>query len=129
MGSINSYGGSGDKLSTPPLGGPGGWAEAVAAVLNDNDTTVDFRIAAAIDALPPSDGGSYGAHYVILVAGVYGYRGATVTDRPTTPTYAEGAFVYVDTSTDATKVTPPSELNPVVGDVWKPHGSVTPVSG
>lgn len=51
MGSINSYGGSGDKLSNPPLGGPGGWAEAVAAVLNDNDTTVDFRIAASADTL------------------------------------------------------------------------------
>lgn len=83
-------------------------------------------------AIAEGDGGTsdqYGAHYAMLVAGSYGYRGSVITDRPVTPAYADGAFMYVDTSTDPTKVTPPSELNPVVGDVWKPHGSVTPVSG
>lgn len=49
---INDYGGTGDTLNSPPLGGPGGWAEAVAAVLNGSDTTVDARISTANDALP-----------------------------------------------------------------------------
>ena len=43
---INNYGNAGQPLNSPPLGGPGGWAEAVAAALNNDDTTVNDRIAA-----------------------------------------------------------------------------------
>ena len=46
MASINDFGGPGQTLAAPPLGGTGGWADAVAAALDRDDTTVDTRIAA-----------------------------------------------------------------------------------
>jgi hypothetical protein len=52
--SVNDYGGAGDPLATPALGGPEGWAAAVAAALDQRDDTVDARIAALqaeLDAL------------------------------------------------------------------------------
>jgi len=44
--SVNDYGGAGDPLATPPLGGPEGWAAAVAAALDLRDESVDERLAA-----------------------------------------------------------------------------------
>lgn len=47
MGSINNWGVAPDSVTNaPPLGGVGGWAEAVAAVLGNSDQPVDERIAA-----------------------------------------------------------------------------------
>lgn len=36
MATIDDYGNTTDPLSAPPLGGPGGWAEAVAAAIHAN---------------------------------------------------------------------------------------------
>lgn len=51
MASVTDYGGPGDPLSAPALGGATGWAAAVAAALDNDDTTVNTRIA-AIEASP-----------------------------------------------------------------------------
>jgi hypothetical protein len=49
--SINDWGGSSpDTLNNPPLGGPDGWAAAVAKVANEDDTTVNDRLTTAITA-------------------------------------------------------------------------------
>jgi len=45
---VNDYGGPTDSLAAVPLGGAGGWAEAVAAALNNSDTPVDARLAAKV---------------------------------------------------------------------------------
>jgi hypothetical protein len=48
MASVNDFGGgTPDRLNNPPLGGPTGWAAAIAAALNNSDTTVNARIATA----------------------------------------------------------------------------------
>lgn len=53
MASIHDYGGvPPDNLKSPPLGGPNGWAAAVAAVLGD-DEPVDQRIAWEIAEASP----------------------------------------------------------------------------
>lgn len=60
---INDYGGaSPDTLATPPLGGPGGWAESVALALDQQDISVNTRIAAAMDSL--SGSWTYAADWV-----------------------------------------------------------------
>jgi hypothetical protein len=46
MASVTDYGNTNAPLSAPPLGGPGGWAEAVSAVVDNDDTTVNARVAA-----------------------------------------------------------------------------------
>lgn len=45
MASIMDYGGEGQSFNSPPLGGPAGWAAAVAAALNNSDITVNDRLA------------------------------------------------------------------------------------
>lgn len=46
MASVNDYGGPTNSLAAVPLGGVGGWAEAVAAALDNSDVSVDSRISA-----------------------------------------------------------------------------------
>lgn len=64
----------------------------------------------------------YGEHLVTLVGGTWRYRGAVVSQRPATATYADGGRVVWDTSQDATFTDPPPLA--VNGDVWLPHSSV-----
>jgi len=51
MVSVNSFGGPGQNLDNPPLGGPNGWAAAVAAALDGSDVPVNTRIQTAEDAI------------------------------------------------------------------------------
>lgn len=44
MASVTDFGGTSDTLASPALGGASGWAAAVAAALNSDDTTVNDRI-------------------------------------------------------------------------------------
>ena len=46
--SINDYGGATDSLGSVPLGGPNGWAAAVASALDGSDTSVNARIASRV---------------------------------------------------------------------------------
>lgn len=48
MASINDYGGDGQTLNNPPLGGPTGWAAAVAAALDGLDTPISARLTAML---------------------------------------------------------------------------------
>lgn len=61
MGSVNNWGGPTDTTAAVPFGGVDGWAEAVAAVLNNNDTPLDQRIANLVgQALPIGTVVAYG---------------------------------------------------------------------
>ena len=57
MASVNDFGGTGQNLDSPALGGPAGWAAAVAAAFNNSDTPVnsriDSKIAAATQSVSP----------------------------------------------------------------------------
>lgn len=66
----------------------------------------------------------YGDHLVVWNGTDWRYKGATVVARPTTASFTNGARVVWDTSLDDTVTTPPTLA--VAGDVWIPHGEVTP---
>lgn len=53
MASVNDFGGTGDNLDSPALGGTTGWAAAVASALDNSDTTVNSRIQAAAQSVSP----------------------------------------------------------------------------
>lgn len=53
MASITDIGTLTDPLSTPPMGGPSGWAAAVRDALNSSDVSVDTRIANHAAAADP----------------------------------------------------------------------------
>ena len=54
MASVNDYGDTAeDRLDQPPLGGPDGWAAAVAAALGNSDTPVDDRVTFYVDNRAP----------------------------------------------------------------------------
>jgi hypothetical protein len=65
-------------------------------------------------------------HLIVRLNGNWNYKGQVITARPTTiPPLGEGAKAIWDSSTDASYATYPPLA--VVGDVWYPHGTVTPV--
>jgi hypothetical protein len=100
MASINEYGGADpDTLADPPLGGPDGWAAAVAAVLDEKDETVDARVATAAAAhaaagdphpqyLTPAE---HGATDHSSTPGAVGPKGDPGTPGPPGPPGADGA--------------------------------------
>lgn len=92
MASINDFGGADpDRLDNPPLGGPDGWAAAVAAALDGDDTTVDTRIADAIAAIPPGGGGGGGG--VIVAEGSFTSASSVIVDNCFTPGHADYAII------------------------------------
>lgn len=62
---------------------------------------------------------AYGEHIVAWNGSAWRYRGATVTARPTTAAYGDGAYVVWDTSQHSAVTSPPS-LG-IAGDKWHPH--------
>jgi hypothetical protein len=67
---VNDWGGEGERLNAPALGGAGGWAEAVATALDGSDVPVKARTwaqwtgtQAEYDALPVKDPGTL---YVVV---------------------------------------------------------------
>jgi hypothetical protein len=80
--SVNDYGGaSPDTLASPPLGGPDGWAAAVASVVDGDDTTVNARIAAAVDAHEADPNPHPGYATDADVAAVAGTVTSAITDH------------------------------------------------
>lgn len=72
----------------------------------------------------------YGDHLLTLIdgdTGQFGYRGEVVTDRPTTPTYAQGARSVIDTTQDPTYNSPPPFA--LTGDAWVPNEDANIVPG
>lgn len=64
----------------------------------------------------------YGDHLVTWDGTLWHYRGATVSTRPSTPTFSNGGRVVWDTSLDPDFDTQPPLM--IAGDVWRPHTSV-----
>ncbi len=66
----------------------------------------------------------HGDHLVVWNGTAWKYRGAVVAARPTTASFSNGGRVIWDTSLYDTVTTPPTLA--VAGDIWIPHGEVTP---
>lgn len=74
MGSINDYGDPTNPLSAPALGGPDGWAAAVAAALDNDDTPVSARFASPAYVDAKRMGGVMTGHQATSAGGVVSWN-------------------------------------------------------
>lgn len=127
MASVNDYGGPTDSLAAVPLGGVGGWAEAVAAALDNSDTPISQRGTFVKKAGDTVNGpltvagnvtlGTTPAHSVQVGAGVSIDAGGNQIDNVGEPTAASDAATkgYADTFAGWENVWTP-------GSGWQDYG-------
>lgn len=66
--------------------------------------------------------GNVGEQLVTWTGTNWVYNRKTISARPTTPTYNQGARIIWDSSLDSTMSTPPTLA--IAGDIWHPHHDV-----
>ena len=120
--SINDYGGADpDRLDAPPLGGPDGWAAAVVAALDGDNTSVDTRIGNHEAAADPHPGYVTPAEHALIDHGtipgaafpdVAGHENSILTNNGIEPRWSDQIFV------DGTDVTVTGCRVYVLGDFY-----------